>query len=63
MFKVVRLDITGGPRDEMSTTYAEFYVEADGRSSTANLYVRIREFLTSPEGDRMLFPARVHPAN
>ena len=52
----IRLDIKGGSRDEAVTTYAEFSIEADNNSSTANLYVRIREFLTSAEGKRVLFP-------
>ena len=63
----IRLDITGGSRDEIGTTYAEFSIEADSNSSTANLYVRIREFLTSAEGKRVLFPysalVAAHPPN
>ena len=52
----VRLNITGGPQDEVTTAYAQFSIEGDGHSSAANLYVSIREFLTSPAGRHMLYP-------
>ena len=54
----ISLDIRGGSRDEAPTSYAEFSIEADGKSSAASLYVRIREFLSSPEAKCVLFPTR-----